>query len=66
MTSDIKLFSLPLKNLTEESKKEQDEKLWSEWTEKHIEGLHREVISDIDIETQSQNRMEKMNQVNPR
>ena len=55
-----------LQNLTEDSKKEQDHKLWSEWIEKYVERLNKEVIPGVEIAIQSENRTKRMNEVNPR
>ena len=55
-----------LQNLTEDSKKNQDHKLWSRWIETYAERLSKEVIPGVEVEIQNQNRTKRMNEVNPR
>ncbi len=58
--------TLSSQNLTEETKKEEDERLWGVWTERFLERLQREVTAQTDLETRSDTRTEQMNKVNPR
>ena len=65
--SCVHMFTIfRLQNLTEESKKEQDHKLWSRWIEKYAERLSKEVIPGVEAEIQNQNRTKRMNEVHSR
>ena len=60
------LFELFVKSLTEETKKEKDDEIWTTWIETYSKRLEKEVVHGEDLDTQNENRAKRMNEANPR